>query len=132
MATVSPTPGGSYEIVVPTGADSNLAGVHRASFLVRAVTATPGIFHDSAVDSGYSVDNLAPAVPTGGVAAYEDGATNLHWSPNNEADFSHYAVYRGETPDFVPGPASLLASTSASTRSTSAARSTSAGRATAA
>jgi len=55
-----------YSVVVPTLADSTIAqGMHWSVFLVRAATATPLTFFDSPPDSGYSVDNLAPAPPSG-------------------------------------------------------------------
>jgi hypothetical protein len=48
----------AYNLVVPTLADSNFWGFHRATFFVSAITATPNVYFDSAPDSGYSVDNL--------------------------------------------------------------------------
>ena len=102
----------SYSVVAPTLADSNDSGPHWSAFLVRATTATPSIYYDSAPDSGYSKDNLPPAVPAPFVAAYAGGATNLHWGRNAEPDLWYYRVYRGNRADFVPGPASLIATRS--------------------
>ena len=59
-----PWPVESYAIDAPTLADSTISdGMHYSTFFVRARTATPGEYFDSLPDSGYSVDNLAPAVP---------------------------------------------------------------------
>jgi hypothetical protein len=101
-----------YETVVPTLADSNATGIQRSIFFVRAATATPGIFYDSAPDSGYSVDNLPPPPPVrfGGESA--GGSVYLHWGANQEVDLWHYRVYRGSTADFVPGPGNLVAARS--------------------
>ena len=58
------------------------------------------------------MDNLSPAPPTQFTAAYEGGATNLHWGPSSEPDFWYYRVYRGSAADFVPGPGNLIATRS--------------------
>lgn len=102
----------SYYVVVPTLADSNYAGLTWSVFMVRAATATPSIYYDSAPDSGYSVDNLPPAVPAPFTAAYASGATHLHWGANAEPDLWSYKVYRGGSAGFVPGPSNLIATRS--------------------
>jgi len=100
----------SYNTVVPTLADSNSTGRHYSVFFVSGVTANPFVFYDSAPDSGYSVDNLPPVPPAPFTGAYASGATYLHWGENTEPDLWYYAVYRGSTEDFVPGPGNLIAS----------------------
>src|SRR5439155_13465556 len=102
----------AYVLVVPTLADSNGLGIHRATFFVRAATGTPGVYYDSAPDSGYSVDNLPPAPPAPFTGAYASGATHLHWGANTEPDLWYYKVYRGSSAGFVPGPANLIATSS--------------------
>jgi hypothetical protein len=60
-----------YAVVVPTLKDSTIvSGQYCSTFRVTALSATPGVFFHSPPDSGYSVDNLAPSVPTaaGGIA----------------------------------------------------------------
>ena len=99
-----------YNIVVATLADSNATGSHFATYFVRAATATPSVYYDSAPDSGYSVDDLAPAAPVGLTVAAGGGVTRLSWSANREPDLSHYDVYRGLTAEFVAGPATRIAS----------------------
>ena len=99
----------SYSTVVPTLADSNSTGMHLSVFFVSAVTADPYVFYDSAPDSGYSVDNMPPVTPAPFTGAYAAGATNLHWGENTEADLWYYAVHRGSSADFVPGPTNLIA-----------------------
>jgi sugar lactone lactonase YvrE len=97
-----------YNIVVPTLSDSNSTGTHRAVFFVRAVTGTIGVFYDSATDSGYSLDNLAPAPPAPFTASYAGGATALHWSRSGESDFYAYRLYRASSAGFTPGPSNLV------------------------
>jgi hypothetical protein len=101
-----------YSIVVPTLSDSNGTGIHRATFFVRAVTATPSVFYDSAPDSAYTLDNLAPAPPAPFTGNYASGATHLHWGPNGEPDLWYYRLYRGSSAGFVPGPGNLIATPS--------------------
>jgi hypothetical protein len=112
VGTCSATCDPYYSLVVPTLADSNASGFHRATFLVRAETATPSVYYDSAPDSGYSVDNLPPATPAPFTGAYAGGATHLHWGANGEPDLWYYRVYRGGAADFVPGTGNLIATRS--------------------
>ena len=74
----------------------------------------PGLFFDSAPDSGYSVDDLAPNVPSSLVVQPQGGPIALDWDDAVEADFRYFRVYRGSDPSFVPGPASLVHQTVAS------------------
>lgn len=103
---------GHYSVVVPTLADSTLsAGMHWTTFYIRARTNAVGSTYDSAPDSGYSVDNLAPSVPAGlwGTAGI-GGSVVLSWEPNPEEDVQYYNVYRGTTEDFVPDGSSRIGS----------------------
>jgi hypothetical protein len=102
----------AYDVIVPTVADSNGSGLHRSVFFVRAVTANGSVYYDSPADSGYSVDNIAPVSPSPFTAAYQSGATNLHWGPNSEPDLWYYRVYRGSSSGFTPGPGNLIATRS--------------------
>ena len=99
-----------YNTVVPTLADSNATGTQYSVFFVSAVAADPYTFYDSAPDSGYSVDNLPPVTPAPFTGTYATGATHLHWGENTEPDLWYYAVYRGASADFVPGPGNKIAS----------------------
>jgi hypothetical protein len=112
ITTVTATGDDSYQLVVPTLADSNSSGVHRNVFLTRALTAVPTTYYDSPPDSGYSVDNIPPVPPTPFVAAYAAGATNLHWGANSEPDFWYYKLYRGTSAAFVPAAGNQIASKS--------------------
>jgi hypothetical protein len=92
-----------YSYAAATLFDSTSASAGCHYFLVSAHTSDPFVFYDSAPDSGYSVDNLSPSPPAGLAAEYiGDSRLLIHWDPNTEADLSHYALYKGTAPDFVP------------------------------
>jgi hypothetical protein len=63
------------------------------------------------VDSGYSVDNLAPPMPTPFAATYMPSSTELHWGTSQAPDLREFRLYRGLSLDFVPGPANLVIAT---------------------
>jgi hypothetical protein len=68
------------------------------------------------VDSGYSVDNIAPGVPEGLSVAYNTGSGNqLTWDPCPDSDFQYFKIYRGTDPDFIPGPGNELDATADTT-----------------
>ncbi len=101
----------SYSRVVATTADSVGGSNPRTYFLVeaRASTSISSDRWSSAPDSGYSVDNLAPAAPAPLTGQYAAGTTQLHWNRNTEADLAGYRLYRGASVSFVPSPANFVA-----------------------
>jgi hypothetical protein len=104
----------TYIAAVPTLADSSASGASHTVFLLTAHTTTPSIWYVSELDSGYSVDNIAPAVPAGLAVAYNTGSGNqLSWDPCPDADFQYFKVYRSNDPGFVPAPADLVHTTTA-------------------
>ena len=102
----------SYSMVTVTTGDSVNGSNPLTVFAVEARAGTGvGANHWwSAPDSGYSVDNLPPAAPAPFTGTYAAGSTSLHWSPNGEADFAHYRLYRGASAGFVPSPVNRVAS----------------------
>ncbi len=105
----------SYAATIPSLHDSTALGTGWQYFMVSAVAHDPYIFYDSPVDSGYSVDNLSPATPTGLAALQAGSDLRLEWDPNTEEDLLQYAVYRGENGDFTPNPGNLITSPSVNT-----------------
>jgi hypothetical protein len=97
-----------YQTLVPTLCDSNATGMCRSTFFVRAHTEAPLTFYDTAPDSGYSVDNLAPSVPQGVVLAYAGGTYILSWDDNPEEDLGYYRIYGSDTDGFAPSPDNLV------------------------
>jgi hypothetical protein len=78
-------------LVAPTLADSTAGGgIQWSVFFIRALTAEPATYFDSAPDSGYSVDNLAPSVPLN-LAYVAPGI--LTWDDVPDTDFDFYTVY---------------------------------------
>ncbi|HET9327016.1 MAG TPA: FlgD immunoglobulin-like domain containing protein [Candidatus Eisenbacteria bacterium] len=102
----------SYSLVSSTTSDSVSGSNPRTAFMVEARSGTslssPRWF--SAPDSGYSVDNIAPAPPQPFTGNYAAGSTSLHWGVSTEADFALYRLYRGSSAGFVPGPSNLVTS----------------------
>ncbi len=87
----------TYSYDAPTLYDS-MAGANGIEyFMVSAETYNENIFYDSNIDSGYSVDNLAPAAPVGVAAMSSAGNVILHWLPNVEPDLKDYQVYRSDS-----------------------------------
>ena len=102
---------GVYYFIVPTRQDSSQSGTHWETFAVSAHTSDPGLYFVSFPDSGYSVDNLAPASPLGlaGEQTYEPAGLRLTWDPNTEDDLWYYGVHRGTDAGFEPEPGNLVA-----------------------
>ncbi len=89
----------TYTVVAPTACDSTVSeGLCWSVFFVRAGTDDPFTYYDAVPDSGYSVDNLAPGIPTGLVL----GDTDLSWDAATEEDFQHHSVYGSASMEFDP------------------------------
>jgi hypothetical protein len=97
-----------YNAVVPTLVDANATTLQYSEFFVSAVTPDPLTYYDSSLESGFSIDNLSPGMPTGLAAAFAAGATNLHWNPSAASDFNTFRLYRGSSADFVPASGNLI------------------------
>jgi hypothetical protein len=53
-------------------------------------------------------------VPQNPSVSYNTGSsTQLAWDPAVDEDFQYFKVYRGTTPDFVPGSGSFVTGTTA-------------------
>lgn len=87
-----------YRVTVKTRTDSGKNGTGWEKFIVIAHAASGHQFR-SRPDSGYSVDNLAPAPPVGGSAAVSNGQVRITWVANDEADLKEYVVYRSVNPN---------------------------------
>lgn len=79
-----------YSMIASTIGDSTVAlGPYYSVYFIRAATASPYVFCDSYPDSGYSLDNLSPAVPTDLVLA----GGQLSWSQPSTPDLDYFTVY---------------------------------------
>ncbi|MDH3198449.1 MAG: hypothetical protein OEO21_09440, partial [Candidatus Krumholzibacteria bacterium] len=96
VATSAAIGSASYDAVASTQCDSTYRdGCCWTVFKVRTVTDREATFFDSAPDSGYSVDNIAPAAPGGLQVIYDTSrGPVLSWRPCADPDFSHFNVYR--------------------------------------
>lgn len=100
-----------YTYRATTLADSSLSGIPYHCYIISAHTTNPAVWYVSEPDSGYSVDNLAPAPPLGlaGEQVQSPEGLQLTWDANSENDLWYYAVYRGTSESFTPGPGNLVA-----------------------
>jgi hypothetical protein len=93
----------TYTYTAQTLFDSSSTTDGKHYFMVSAHTNQPDLFYDSLVDSGYSIDNIAPAVPTGLLAfVTEQNTIKLFWNIPIDEDFSYFKIYRSLDPDFDP------------------------------
>jgi len=79
-------------------------------FVVTAHLENSALYFDSPVDSGYSVDNLSPALPVAfeGIQSLTPPGLRVYWELGTESDLGHYEVYKGPAEDFVPGVSNLV------------------------
>jgi hypothetical protein len=82
-----------YSHMAVTPFDSVTGNTGYVQFMVSTQTRMPSIFWDAAPDSGYSVDNLAPAKVKGLCGQAAKGLM-LAWRNNTESDLRDYAVFR--------------------------------------
>jgi len=86
-----------YAFSAPTIMDSTSYGIPWTTFLVSAHTEDPLVFYEAIPDSGYSVDNLAPAAPFNLSGSMEDdNFIYLEWSVDEIPDFNYFSIYRDD------------------------------------
>jgi hypothetical protein len=109
VGTVSAAHLAGYSYVAATLGDSVAGSNPFTQFMIEARSADGSQWWDSAPDSGYSVDDLAPPAPAPFTGEYLAGTATLHWGPSPASDFAMFRLFRGVTADFVPGPENLVA-----------------------
>jgi hypothetical protein len=97
VSWVAATQQDEYVALVPTLGDSTAGGIPWATYLVTTHTTTPSVWFVSDPDSGYSIDNIAPAPPAN--LAF-GGPEVLVWDEAPEGDFAYHTVYGSESADF--------------------------------
>jgi hypothetical protein len=109
MATIPAAQLPGYGQIVPTLSDSNAQGIPYYCYFIRAQSVNPLAFWDTPVDSGYSVDNLAPGSPL--LSGQEaPGGVALAWTAAPDSDLAFYRVYRSDSP-FDPDTATVVYAT---------------------
>jgi hypothetical protein len=99
VTSVPATQSDAYLVEASTVADSTAeGGIVWSTFVVTTHTTTPSVWFASAPASGYSIDNLAPGIPSGLALVGSD----LSWDTASETDFEYHSVYGSETADFDP------------------------------
>ncbi len=92
-----------YSALAPTLFDSTkFDGMHWSVFMVSGHTDIPAIYAVSAPDSGYSLDNLAPAAPANVTGKETEMGITLQWAKSRDEDFKFFTVYRSTSPGFDP------------------------------
>lgn len=92
----------NYSYIAATTTDSVAGSNPWTVFMLMARTVGGTAWWFSNTDSGYSVDNLAPATPQLQVSETPTGGVVATWPPSLAADFAEYRLYWGTTADFVP------------------------------
>lgn len=82
-----------YSLVVATLFDMIGEDIPWTPFKVLAITEGGTVYESDPVE-GYSIDNLAPAVPEGLLAMNDMGTVELIWDEPLDADFQYFTVYR--------------------------------------
>ncbi|HXV13011.1 MAG TPA: FlgD immunoglobulin-like domain containing protein, partial [Candidatus Krumholzibacteria bacterium] len=99
----------TYLAAIPTAADWTPSADNYTALVITAHTTTPSIWFASSPDSAYSVDNIAPSVPSSFVVAYNTGSGNaLSWDESPDEDFQYFRVYRSSNPSFTPSAGTLV------------------------
>lgn len=88
---------------------STTNGMHH--FFVSAHTNDANLFFDSQPDSGFSVDNLAPAAPTQLAGQIDGGHLLLTWESRATADFKQFAVFKSTASEVALAKRELLGGT---------------------
>jgi hypothetical protein len=81
-----------YIFEVHTSGDSTAEDNGMSMYKVVA-SMNEGIFH-SLPDSGYSIDNIAPGVPTGMQAMAMENSISLSWDMSEAEDFQYFQIER--------------------------------------
>ena len=82
-----------YAFVAPTLFDSTGVGDGMTTFKVLAFSDGGAVFESDPAD-GYSIDNLAPAIPTGVMGFSNLDIVQLIWDDATDADFNYFSIHR--------------------------------------
>lgn len=103
-----------YTIDVPTyEINTGIGEIPWTDYRVIAHTADPLVYWESAVASGYSLDNLMPGAPQNLTGTTAGTNALLHWDASgvNDEDLAFYRIYRSSVPGFTPDTSALIHTT---------------------
>ena len=98
----------TYSYIAPTTGDSVGGSNPRTAYMVEARASGGAQWWYSNADSGYSVDNIAPAAAAPFTGTYAARTARLHWTASSAPDFAQFLLYRGDSPAFVPDGTTLV------------------------
>ena len=84
----------NYGYTAPTLSDSSSDGIFWSKYIVVAHTQEDDIYFVSEVDSGYSVDNIAPVAPEAFSTEFDSGILSTTWEDDINPDILHYEVFK--------------------------------------
>jgi len=90
----------SYTDMTPFDSTSNTSG--NFFYKIIAQTYFPGVFWESNILSGKSIDNIPPIAVQNFSAASAAGNILLNWDNNTEPDLHNYLIYRSTSPFIDP------------------------------
>ena len=84
-----------YSMIVPTLGDSTgPSTIVESTFMVTACTFDSEDCFNSDPETGYSIDNIFPAIPEQLLATFSGEVVNLEWAASVDDDFAYFNVYR--------------------------------------
>ena len=90
-----------YIFEATTLQDSSSQGIASSTFKVVAQNFSQNLIFESEPGFGYSIDNIAPAVPNGLIITLNENNLELTWNEVSDEDFQYYVIERDETAEFV-------------------------------
>jgi Secretion system C-terminal sorting domain/Cytochrome c552 len=99
-----------YSAVVPTLHNTVEGDTVLSTFKVAGIT-NGNVIAETDPMSGYSTDDLAPAVPGNVALALNDLNVVITWDKPVDEDFNYFEVYRSETQGFMPSADNMLTTT---------------------
>ncbi len=88
----------NYQYVVQTLSDSTSTNSGWEKFYITAHTDRPWVFYASSIDSGYSVDNIAPYAPESLISNFTGELVQLSWVVEGNNDLYYYEVFKNGEP----------------------------------
>ena len=94
-----------YITPAATLGDSTESGALFTVYCITAHTTTPSVWYAGAIDSGYSIDNIAPSAPANLALV---ASNTISWESAVEPDFNYYTVYLAADSLALPEGADLI------------------------